>query len=92
MRKKQADKKTQAAKIKKKRDKRTRKAKQKYIPQKALFGTAEDYYVYPMNAGEKILGALLGFCAGMFVFIVFFRNFFVSVIAGAVFTVPEIIK
>ena len=55
MRKKQADKKTGSEKIKKKRDKRTRKAKQKYIPQKALFGTAEDYYVYPMNAGEKIL-------------------------------------
>lgn len=92
MRKKQADKKTEPEKIKKKRDKRTRKAKQKYIPQKALFGTAEDYYVYTMNAGEKILGALLGFCAGMFVFMVFFRNFFVSVIAGAVCTVPAIIK
>ena len=85
-------KKIEPEKIKKKRNKRTRKVKQKYIPQKALFGTAEDYYVYAMNAGEKILGALLGFCAGMFVFMVFFRNFFVSVIAGAVCTVPAIIK
>ena len=92
MRKKQVDEKTEPEKINKKRNKRTRKVKQKYIPQKALFGTAEDYYVYAMNAGEKILGALLGFCAGMFVFMVFFRNFFVSVIAGAVCTVPAIIK
>lgn len=92
MRKKQADRKTEPEKIKKKRNKRAGKVKQKYIPQKALFGTAEDYYVYAMSPGEKILGALLGFCVGMFVFMVFFRNFFVSVIAGAICTVPAIIK
>ena len=61
MSKKQADKKIEPEKIKKKRNKRTRKVKQKYIPQKALFGTAEDYYVYAMNAGKRYWELFLDF-------------------------------
>ena len=91
MSKKQADKKIEPEKIKKKRNK-GRKVKQKYIPQKALFGTAEDYYVYAMNAGEKILGALLGFCAGMFVSHGVFQELLCFCYCRGSCTVPAIIK
>lgn len=64
-------------KEKSRRNKREKKSKrkQKYIPQKALFGNGEDYYIYRMSFVEKLTGGALGFLVGAFVCMTFFRNF-----------------
>ena len=61
---------------------KNKKQRKKYVPEKALFGYADDYYVYRMNSVEKGLGALMGFGTGFFVCMVFFRSILFSVIAG----------
>lgn len=66
--------------------------KQNYIPQKAVFGKADDYYVYHMSNGEKMVGGLLGFGTGVFIFMVFFRNLIVSLLAGVILMIPGILK
>lgn len=71
---------------------KNKKHRKKYVPEKALFGHADDYYVYRMNSVEKGLGALMGFGAGFFVFMVFFRSILFSVIAGGLLAVPGIAK
>lgn len=71
---------------------KNKKHRKKYVPEKALFGQADDYYVYRMNSVEKGLGALMGFGAGFFVFMVFFRSILFSVIAGGLLAVPGIAK
>lgn len=67
-------------KEKSRRNKREKKSKrkQKYIPQKALFGNGEDYYIYRMSFVEKLTGGALGFLVGAFVCMTFFRNFLLS--------------
>ena len=71
-------------KEKSRRNKREKKSKrkQKYIPQKALFGNGEDYYIYRMSFVEKLTGGALGFLVGAFVCMTFFRNFLLSGIVG----------
>ena len=71
---------------------KNKKRRKKYVPEKALFGHADDYYVYRMNSVEKGLGALMGFGAGFFVCMVFFRSILFSVIAGGLLAVPGIAK
>ena len=71
---------------------KTKKHRKKYVPEKALFGHADDYYVYRMNSVEKGLGALMGFGTGFFVCMVFFRSILFSVIAGGLLAVPGIAK
>lgn len=62
------------------------------MPEKALFGQADDYYVYRMNSVEKGLGALMGFGTGFFVCMVFFRSILFSLIAGGLLIIPGIHK
>ena len=71
---------------------KNKKHRKKYVPEKALFGHADDYYVYRMNFVEKGLGALMGFGTGFFVCMVFFRSILFSVIAGGLLAVPGIAK
>ena len=71
---------------------KNKKHRKKYVPEKALFGHADDYYVYRMNSVEKGLGALMGFGTGFFVCMVFFRSILFSVIAGGLLAVPGIAK
>ena len=71
---------------------KNKKHRKKYVPEKALFGQADDYYVYRMNSVEKGLGALMGFGTGFFVCMVFFRSILFSVIAGGLLAVPGIAK
>lgn len=80
--------------IHKKKSKQIKKTKKpgKYIPKKALFGNGEDYYVYHMKFAEKLTGGALGFLAGMFVCMTFFRNLILSVIVGAVLIIPGAVK
>lgn len=80
--------------IHKKKTKQIKKTKKsgKYIPKKALFGNGEDYYVYHMKATEKLTGGALGFLAGMFVCMTFFRNIILSAAVGAVLIIPGIRK
>lgn len=63
-----------------------KKTREKYTAQKALFGNAEDYYLYSMDSIERLSGGMLGFFLGFFVCMVFFRNFLVSIAAGCLFT------
>lgn len=67
-----------------KKQKKVRKSKNKYVPQKALFGNVDDYYIYHMSYTDKALGGALGFLAGFFVCMVFFRNIFISLTAGMI--------
>ena len=69
-----------------------KKHRKKYVPEKALFGHADDYYVYRMNSVDKGLGVLMGFGTGFFVCMVFFRSILFSVIAGGLLAVPGIAK
>lgn len=80
--------------IHKKKSKQIKKTKKpgKYIPKKALFGNGEDYYVYHMKSAEKLTGGVLGFLAGMFVCMTFFRNLVLSIIVGAVLIIPGAVK
>lgn len=71
---------------------KNKKQRKKYVPEKALFGYADDYYVYRMNSVEKGLGALMGFGTGFFVCMVFFRSILFSVIAGGLLIIPGIRK
>ena len=70
-----------------KRRKSKTKNKQ-YQPQTALFGKADDYWVYNMSLAERLAGCAIGFGAGFFVCMVFFRNFWLSVVAGVVLVLP----
>lgn len=81
-------------KEKSRRNKREKKSKrkQKYIPQKALFGNGEDYYIYRMSFVEKLTGGALGFLVGAFVCMTFFRNFLLSGIVGILLILPGIGK
>ena len=71
---------------------KNKKHRKKYVPEKALFGQADDYYVYRMNSVEKGLGALMGFGTGFFVCMVFFRSILFSLIAGGLLIIPGIHK
>lgn len=76
----------------KKQKRQKRKASPKYIPIEAEFGKGDDYYVYDMSGGEKLTGGVLGFLAGFFVGMIFFRSLIVSCVMGAAVTVPGIRK
>lgn len=80
-------------KEKKKKVKKNKQYKQKrYIPKKAVFGTADDYYQYSMTFQERLIGAGIGFAAGAFVTMVFFRNVLVAALVGAALTVPGMLQ
>ncbi|MDO4273474.1 MAG: type II secretion system F family protein [Eubacteriales bacterium] len=72
--------------------KKFKKVRKKYEPQKAVFGDAVDYYVYHMNTLERMTGAAVGFLAGFFVCMVFFRGILFSAIVGLIMTIPGIRK
>ncbi len=79
-------------KIQKLKRKRIKKVKKGYTPIKAVFGNGEDYYLYKLSRAERFAGGALGFFAGSFVCMVFFRNLFVSVVVGAMLIIPGIWK
>ncbi|MDC7289631.1 type II secretion system F family protein [Blautia schinkii] len=70
------------------KQKNVKQNKKKYIPQKPLFGEADDYYIYTQSKIERLAGGLVGFLAGAFVFMVFFRSVPAAVIAGVAMVVP----
>ncbi|MDY4693325.1 MAG: kinase [Blautia sp.] len=67
-----------------------KKKQQKYIPIKALFGNADDYYVYHMTIPEKLTGGGLGFLAGFLVSMIFFRSILVSLAVGVAMIIPGV--
>ncbi len=83
-----------ARKIKKQKVQKVKKKKikKKYVPEQALFGKADDYYIYHLNLTERISGVAMSFFAGFFVGMVFFRSFLISVAAGAICVIPGIRK
>ncbi len=71
---------------------KSKKIKKKYVPEKALFGKADDYYVYHLNPVERISGIAMSFSVGFFVGMVFFRSFLISIVAGTICVIPGIKK
>lgn len=74
----------------KKAKKTARMKKSVYVPVKPIFGDGADYYVYELNAREKVLGCVLGLAAGAFVGLVFFRNIFISAVLGIITVTPVV--
>lgn len=78
----------------KKEEKRRKKRKlektkkQRYVPQKALFGSADDYWIYKMSPLETLIGCGMGFGVGFLICMVFFRNFLLAIAAGVVVVFP----
>lgn len=72
------------------KEKKKVKTSSGYVPQKALFGNGDDYYVYKMKPLERLVGGALGFMAGAFVIMVFFRSYILALAAGLVLILPGI--
>lgn len=59
-----------------------------YEPVTGILGEAEDYHIYSMKVTDRLMAAVIGFAIGAVVMHVFFRILFVSLLAGAVLTIP----